>query len=1006
MIQTDIFLTEVYDFLKTVTIKNSYLADRKKIELESVLGIVIDDELDNPYYINLQGEYSSLDEMMYVTSIDTGLEIEFTKANLAINHKTYTTYRVPNEEFDDLVAKYPQQADLIKSILYPVNDIESAINAPNFTLLSSDTSLLEEQEVSSILDNLNMYLTMFRERWHIPAFYYEAYYPVAEWWMLWTLLPLIVLRQRVANLGTSKAHTSQIWEYLTSNGLGDYRSVLKFREQMFLYKNLRYLIQNRGKDSTLSILSENLLYPRNVALRSKAAMLDTTDSAEIVKPSAEFISRDIRDIRTPTQAIINGVESFDDLFEREVEYGLEPNLDALVMELQKEKLDHSKLSWLPTKLVEIQKLNRYDEFHELYVNMMVETILYRLSRNELDYNLVVPISESIAIPLSVQEAIALLFYTTGREYETSVLLTVSNIDNVVGKEIVLSDGTTVIVTAGNKNDYVGMIVEVLSPQTIPTTAHIVHAYKDEFPTIEQEFKYKNSIWRINRLIDYDDIFTRIETNVGTINTPDRLLELIDGHFKAMVTDINVKHALANTAYQMAYDLLYRQLLAAQTISLDFGIPHTTYHEWFTANQFLEDTIIALNNSSDVKAAYNYASGALLNAILPVTESTVTTFDQFTSKDFELTKQMFIQLCSYNIAFLDTEVTSDIWIRFAQITHHDKCICNYTGENIMDPDPYEINVTESVDHTTGVELKITPDSGPSTHQRLNNLANIFTRSSTGNSKPWTPKYETSKLAWFEADKIVNISHDNGSVTALQSSGSDGYILGQPNPIYTPLTGVRTLNGLNVIDSNNGFLETSNFMLPSDGNISIFLVAGIDIVTTFGQGIISMNASNDFQLYAGNNNAFYGIIQRGLSPNLSLTGGPFPGPSIYHIEYNKTETDTLSVYVDTVLRGSITYGNKLDITQYLRVLCGKNPVSRIDGFFAELLFVTNLNIDVKSKVEGYLAHKWGLADILANDHLYKLEPPRVPGITNSVRNNFITPVSRFDITSTITLSTLNN
>lgn len=726
MIQTDIFLTEVYDFLRTVTIKNRYLAERKKADLESAQNVVIEDERDNPYYINLIGDYSDLDEMMYVTSVDEPNipPIEFTKESLANHHKTYVTYKVPGEKFNDLVDKYPHQADLIKSIMYPVSDIDTAINANNFELLAYDTSLLEDQEVSSILDALTTYLTMYRERWHIPEFYYEAYYPLTEWWILWTILPLTILRQRVSNIGTSRAHTTQIWEYLTSHGLGDYRGVLNFTEQMFLYKNLRYLIHNRGKDGTLSILSENLLYPRNAALRGKSAMFYTEDSGAVVRPSAEFISRDIRDIRTPTEAIINGIETHQKIFEREVANGLEPILDNKLIAEQKEVLDHSKLGWLPTKLVEIQKLNVYDEFHQLYVNLMVETILYRISRDEIDYNVEVEIGESVTIPLSAKEAVALLFYTMGREYEISVTLSAGNIDSVVDKEIVLNTGDVVTVTEATKNDYIGLTVEVRNPYIIPTTAHIIHAYKDTFPTIEQEFQFADSIWRINNLIGYNDILDRIETNVGTIEDPNRLLELIDGHFTAMVTDINSKHAIANTAYQIAYDLLYRQLLAAETVTLDFGIPHATYNEWFSDNQFLEEAINSLNDSDDVKLAHRNASDALLEAIIPITESKVTTFDRFTSEEFRLIKQMFIQLCSYNIAFLDTDVTSDTHVRFSQLVYEDKSILDYYGEIILDPDPFEPSVQDTVQDTTRIPLSISKTGNIIKHSRVNNFNGIF------------------------------------------------------------------------------------------------------------------------------------------------------------------------------------------------------------------------------------------------------------------------------------------
>lgn len=1040
MIQTDIFLTEVYDFLQTVTIKNTYLADRKRAEYESAYSTVIDDEHDNPYYINLIGEYSSLDEMMYVTPIDvadpsdlnTDGKIEFTKSNLEKYHKTYTTYRIPNDEFNNLVERYPNQADLIKSIIYPVSDIDTAINANNYSLLSYDTSLLEDQEISSILDAVSTYLTMFRERWHIPEFYYEAYYPMSEWWLVWTLLPLVIFRQRVANIGTSRAHTSQIWEYLTSNGLGDYRSVLDFDEQMFLYKNLRYLIQNRGKDGTLSILSENLLYPRSVALRSKSIMLNTEESTDQVKPSAEVISRDIRDIRTPTQAIINGVELFEDIFEREYTDGLEPKLDDKVIEEQKLRLDHSKLSWLPTKLVEIQKQNTYDEFHDLYVNVMVETILYRISRNELDYNLEVKFNDSTIIPLTVQEAVALLFYTMGKEYETKVILTSERFDDqviplqspvgllltvtvesLIGKYITLSTGETVELTDLNKADYIGMTVDIINPRNIPTTAHIVHAYKDEFPEIEQEFQFKDSIWRINRLIDYDDIFERIETNVGSIDDPDRLLELIDGHFTAMVTDINSKRAIANTAYQMAYDLLYRQLLAAETISLDFGIGHTTYEEWFSANQFLEEAIASLDNSSDVKLAYSNMSDTLLEAIMPITESKATVFTQFTSEEFKLLKQMFIQLCSYNIAFLDTDLTNDTYIRFEQLVYHDKSILEYWGEIILDPDPFELEIADTYHDITRIYMDIVKSGNAITHSRLNNFAYIHERTACI-ERLWTPKYTETKI-WADASDESTILADGSNTDQLKDkSGNDANLIPFA-PENRLQTGLRTLNGLNVLDGDGSqWLECdNNFSVDSYGGLAIFQVAAVDSVSNIYHGLHSIGNADysrslgiiDADIFDVSPGFHGGILMNfespatnGIIPGVTIyENPPHVGPSIYVTEVLADTNNTVVGYVDgTEVTRSLPDEFIHLNTIFTRVHLMRSEFSgtNVDGIFGEFIVVANPTPEIRAKVEGYLAWKWGLVDNLPESHLYKLEPP-MKCVSNKITNNIVNDISRFDI-----------
>ena len=82
------------------------------------------------------------DEMMYVTSLDTGQEIPFalesfyTDCALAaglpatsVHRKTLEAYRIPNRYYDILCEKYPKQVDLIKAIVYrvPTKEVSSLV---------------------------------------------------------------------------------------------------------------------------------------------------------------------------------------------------------------------------------------------------------------------------------------------------------------------------------------------------------------------------------------------------------------------------------------------------------------------------------------------------------------------------------------------------------------------------------------------------------------------------------------------------------------------------------------------------------------------------------------------------------------------------------------------------------------------------------------------------------------------------------------------------------------
>jgi hypothetical protein len=48
--------------------------------------------------------------------------------------------------------------------------------------------------------------------------------------------------------------------------------------------------------------------------------------------------------------------------------------------------------------------------------------------------------------------------------------------------------------------------------------------------------------------------------------------------------------------------------------------------------------------------------------------------------------------------------------------------------------------------------------------------------------------------------------------------------------------------------------------------------------------------------------------------------------------------------------------------------------LNGFIAEMVIATTaLSVDDRQRLEGYLAHKWGLTANLPPEHPYKTTPP---------------------------------
>lgn len=207
---------EIYNFLRTTSIKNSYFADQSKSRhiRSSVASVVPENRL--PYYRHMAGEYilkeaiaaevhnpktgsvitqtypntskvfdsqgvqsvdmrntliyndvdGVFDEMMYVTSLDTQEEIPFTLENLhaeyaleegATHTKTLEAYKLPSRYYELLCERYPRQVDLIKAIVYPVQKARdvTASELNMYSMNSTPIPSLTMRRIDALIEEEN-----------------------------------------------------------------------------------------------------------------------------------------------------------------------------------------------------------------------------------------------------------------------------------------------------------------------------------------------------------------------------------------------------------------------------------------------------------------------------------------------------------------------------------------------------------------------------------------------------------------------------------------------------------------------------------------------------------------------------------------------------------------------------------------------------------------------------------------------------------------------------------
>lgn len=255
-----------------------------------------------------------------------------------------------------------------------------------------------------------------------------------------------------------------------------------------------------------------------------------------------------------------------------------------------------------------------------------------------------------------------------------------------------------------------------------------------------------------------------------------------------------------------------------------------------------------------------------------------------------------------------------------------------------------------------------------------------------SVPWTPASASLAMeGWYDASDADTIIQDDaaGRVSQWSDKSGKGYHLTQVTAAAQLSTGIRNIGGsLNALDGDGtqwvGEDVTLWYPVNADGNISIFAVCVVDSISNFSASVFAMDGTGaDFKFAAGTvgdvSGDFNGFVQGGWGTNVGLTGGPFPGPSIYYTEFNKTISGLVTARIDGVSRMSATYVTNLVTTMRFTVLADKGAVQMVNGAVGEVICVhDDLSEATRQKIEGYLAWKWNLVENLSADHPYKSSP----------------------------------
>lgn len=287
--QYDIYRRKVLDLARTLVVKSSASADAINRELNA-LGRTVNenDPTSWKYYLHLAGEYHWTDTDMTIKSLDTLEEIPFTKDNLIHHLATTREYRQFGSYYQALVDRYPEQEDLIKGILNPV-DMATAIAAEDGQILYYNPDLVESNE-ENLIPKLERWCKVFSRRWMVRAYSLvdELYVP-SHLGKMYMLIPAVVMNIRLGNCHTNYAHSFHIREYLASHQKLDWAVDYMTKKQMlWLYREIGYIERNAGKQATFQSLVKNIMTERNLPLAAWSMRHSLEAMPDELTPRVEF----------------------------------------------------------------------------------------------------------------------------------------------------------------------------------------------------------------------------------------------------------------------------------------------------------------------------------------------------------------------------------------------------------------------------------------------------------------------------------------------------------------------------------------------------------------------------------------------------------------------------------------------------------------------------------------------------------------------------------------------
>jgi hypothetical protein len=605
---------QIYNFLKSATIKFEPIAQYINVSLmEKGYTVNHQDPRTWKYYLNMVGRYHESDTKMYVTSLDTRKTILFSPQDLAQNLRTRAVYIPGGPYYNRLCELYPDQVDLIKSILFPVSDLIKAIEAPDLTLLNYGSGYLEIHEEPVMVAEVRRFLDVYKERWYFDFLDDEPYFYLTAWGSLWFYLGGLLMTKRMQNIKTPYVHSFDLWSALRSAGLDDYSDILDREKSMMLYQNIDYFKANAGKRSNLNILANRLLKSLGIGLYGRNVVQETETGADRFQLTPQLVPVLLStDTDSPPAKI--EIKSVATVQSEVFAKGLTPSNSAEEVAAIERQLGDTRLNTFATKFLEIKPIAQHKPYAETLNVFLIETLTLSIARGyyKNPVEVIDPLTDN-AIYLPPSELLALYHYAVQK-------------------------------SMGIESD------------SFPTIANFYTSFDTEIPKPQKIIKHFGRPLYLSMQLDIDAYMADLTYDENILNPQefsDNVTKLWLRFMAHRLADQNSCEGKLHEAQAYLSSLCHTR--REESIELVTG--YSGYDEWLggggidiTSTIFSQYTI-----QPDPMVHWGNLADAIISILLPLND-TLRIFGNFTfsNSGYERLRQLFVQMCSYRVVFLESE----------------------------------------------------------------------------------------------------------------------------------------------------------------------------------------------------------------------------------------------------------------------------------------------------------------------------------------------------------------